>query len=98
MRRPPTPKKRTNLQHIEPPPSFPPPLFFSCLTIERTFQENLFESLAAEGEAIEGDRNPLPPCGVCSEWCSKISAVQPDFSVMTFTSAACEAVYIQTFQ
>ena len=33
----------------------------------------------------EGNLNPLPPCGVCSEWLEKIVEVQPNFRVVTFS-------------
>lgn len=38
--------------------------------------------------------NPLDPCGACMEWLRKISEVNPDFKVLTFTSTSCEKVFI----
>ena len=38
--------------------------------------------------------NPLDPCGACMEWLKKISEVNPDFKVLTFTSTSCEKVFI----
>ena len=38
--------------------------------------------------------NPLDPCGACMEWHKKISEVNPDFKVLTFTSTSCEKVFI----
>ena len=38
--------------------------------------------------------NPLDPCGACMEWLKKISEVNPDFKVLTFTSTNCEKVFI----
>ena len=38
--------------------------------------------------------NPLDPCGACMEWLKKISEVNPDFKVLTFTSTDCEQVYV----
>ena len=38
--------------------------------------------------------NPLDPCGACMEWLKKISEVNPDFRVLTFTSTNCEKVFI----
>ena len=41
----------------------------------------------------EGDMNPLAPCGACKEWLKKIAAVNPQFSVITFTDYECNGVY-----
>ena len=41
------------------------------------------------------DRNPLRPCGACSEWLKKISSVNPRFFVVTFTDEACSGIYIE---
>ena len=38
--------------------------------------------------------NPLDPCGACMEWLKKISEVNPDFKVLTFTSTNCEKVFV----
>ena len=38
--------------------------------------------------------NPLDPCGACMEWLKKISEVNPDFKVLTFTSTSCEKVFV----
>jgi cytidine deaminase len=38
--------------------------------------------------------NPLDPCGACMEWLKKISEVNPDFKVLTFTSTDCEKVFV----
>ena len=46
------------------------------------------------GELAEIALNPLDPCGACMEWLKKISEVNPDFSVLTFTSTNCEKVFI----
>ena len=45
-------------------------------------------------ETGETALNPLDPCGACMEWLKKISEVNPDFSVLTFTSTNCEKVYV----
>ena len=37
--------------------------------------------------------NPLPPCGVCSEWLEKIQEVNPDFRVVTFSDQKLEWVH-----
>ena len=42
-----------------------------------------------------GDRNPLRPCGACSEWLKKIAEVNPKFFVITFTDEACSGIYIE---
>jgi len=39
------------------------------------------------------DLNPINPCGACNEWLKKIAEVNPDFKVLTFTSAACSEVF-----
>ena len=38
--------------------------------------------------------NPLDPCGACMEWLKKISEVNPDFKVLTFTTTSCEKIFI----
>ena len=45
-------------------------------------------------EIAEVALNPLDPCGACMEWLKKISEVNPDFSVLTFTSTSCEKVFV----
>ena len=46
------------------------------------------------GEVAEVALNPLDPCGACMEWLKKISEVNPDFKVLTFTSTSCEKVFV----
>ena len=46
------------------------------------------------GDIAEVALNPLDPCGACMEWLKKISEVNPDFSVLTFTSTSCEKVFV----
>ena len=41
------------------------------------------------------ERNPLAPCGSCSEWLKKIAEVNPDFRVVTFTDEALTGVYVE---
>ena len=45
-------------------------------------------------EFAEIAMNPLDPCGACMEWLKKISEVNPDFKVLTFTSTNCEKVFM----
>ena len=46
------------------------------------------------GEVAEVALNPLDPCGACMEWLKKISEVNPDFKVLTFTTTSCEKVFV----
>lgn len=39
--------------------------------------------------------NPLKPCGACAEWLKKIAEVNPEFTIITFTDANCEGVYVE---
>ena len=55
---------------------------------ERPAFASLWEQLA------DVAMNPLDPCGACMEWLKKISEVNPDFRVLTFTSTNCEKVFI----
>lgn len=41
------------------------------------------------------DMNPLKPCGACLEWLKKIAEVNPSLSVVTFTDANCNGVYVE---
>ena len=41
------------------------------------------------------DMNPLKPCGACAEWLRKITEVNPNFKVVTFTDAHCHGVYVE---
>ncbi|KAJ8601837.1 hypothetical protein CTAYLR_009053 [Chrysophaeum taylorii] len=41
------------------------------------------------------DPNPLKPCGACCEWLKKIASINPDFSVVTFTDADCQGLYVE---
>jgi cytidine deaminase len=41
------------------------------------------------------DRNPLRPCGACTEWLMKIAEVNPRFFVVTFTDEMRQGVFIQ---
>ena len=68
-------------------------------TIDTTFHI----TLDRDGEIVGGPEesgapevalNPLDPCGACMEWLKKISEVNPDFKVLTFTSTNCEKVFI----
>ena len=61
-----------------------------------TLDRDSGEILGAEpgGEGGEVALNPLDPCGACMEWLKKISEVNPDFKVLTFTSTNCEKVFI----
>jgi len=43
----------------------------------------------------ESDMNPLKPCGACHEWLKKIAEVNPQFSVVTFSDALCQGVYVE---
>ncbi len=43
----------------------------------------------------ESDMNPLKPCGACKEWLKKIAAVNPQFTVITFTDYNCEGVFLE---
>ena len=40
------------------------------------------------------DLNPLKPCGACNEWLKKIAECNPHFTVLTFTDADCNGVYV----
>jgi cytidine deaminase len=40
------------------------------------------------------DLNPLKPCGACNEWLKKIAESNPHFTVLTFTDADCNGVYV----
>lgn len=40
--------------------------------------------------------NPLAPCGACTEWIKKLMEVNPDFKVVTFTSASCARVFVKS--
>ena len=42
-----------------------------------------------------GDRNPLRPCGACTEWLKKIAQVNPRFFVITFTDEDCSGFYLE---
>eukprot|EP00300_Choanocystis_sp_HF-7_P014389 c18674_g1_i4.p1 GENE.c18674_g1_i4~~c18674_g1_i4.p1 ORF type:complete len:230 (+),score=55.54 c18674_g1_i4:298-987(+) len=42
--------------------------------------------------------NPLAPCGACQEWLKKVSEVNPDFRVVTFTNTKCESVYVNSVE
>jgi len=50
--------------------------------------------LISASEMAEIAMNPLDPCGACMEWLRKISEVNPDFKVLTFTSTNCEKIFI----
>jgi cytidine deaminase len=39
------------------------------------------------------DRNPLRPCGACTEWLKKISSVNPSFFVLTFTNEELSGIF-----
>jgi hypothetical protein len=39
--------------------------------------------------------NPCGPCVACQECLKKISEVNPDFKVMTFTDMTCQFVYLK---
>ena len=54
------------------------------------------KSAGRRGESEAGDvaMNPLDPCGACMEWLKKISEVNPDFKVLTFTTTSCEKVFV----
>lgn len=47
------------------------------------------------GASAGKDLNPMDPCGACNEWLKKIAEVNPDFRVVTFTSADADAVYVK---
>ena len=44
----------------------------------------------------EDEHNPIRPCGACREWLKKITEVNPDFVVVTFTDTACEHVFVES--
>mmetsp|Transcript_69104 Transcript_69104/g.183980 ORF Transcript_69104/g.183980 Transcript_69104/m.183980 type:complete len:198 (-) Transcript_69104:303-896(-) len=48
--------------------------------------------------AAEGDDNlnPLPPCGVCSEWLEKIQEKNHDFRVVTFSDQNLDWVHVSS--
>ena len=52
------------------------------------------ELVPMSSEAAETALNPLDPCGACMEWLKKISEVNPDFKVLTFTSTSCEKIFV----
>ena len=52
------------------------------------------DTAAGGEEAGEVALNPLDPCGACMEWLKKISEVNPDFKVLTFTKTDCEKVFV----
>ncbi len=39
------------------------------------------------------DRNPLRPCGACTEWLKKIASVNPSFFVLTFTNEELSGIF-----
>ena len=41
------------------------------------------------------DVNPLRPCGACAEWLRKITEVNPNFAVVTFTDANCHGHFVE---
>ena len=49
---------------------------------------------AGGGGGIPVALNPLLPCGSCTEWLRKISEVNPDFAVITFSDISCERVFV----
>lgn len=42
---------------------------------------------------LEQERNPIAPCGSCTEWLKKVAAVNPDLKIITFTNEDCDYVY-----
>ena len=58
------------------------------------------DSATPSGRAVTAEEmsevamNPLDPCGACMEWLKKISEVNPDFKVLTFTTTSCEKIFI----
>lgn len=51
-----------------------------------------------KGDVADGTQNPISPCGACMEWLRKISEVNPDFRVVTFSDSSCESVFVRTIQ
>jgi cytidine deaminase len=52
-------------------------------------------SIINEIDTARNQLNPLGPCGACQEWLKKISEVNPDFKVLTFTNLSCDYTFIQ---
>ena len=40
--------------------------------------------------------NPIAPCGSCMEWLRKISEVNPDFRIITFTDISCDKIFVKS--
>lgn len=43
-------------------------------------------------------RNPMEPCGACTEWLRKVAEVNPDFKVVTFTDSSLDQVFVKPVQ
>jgi hypothetical protein len=52
-----------------------------------------YNSVTTPAGSVEKCLNPLAPCGACTEWLRKITEVNPDFKVVTFTDVSCEHIY-----
>jgi hypothetical protein len=71
------------------PPVRRPPL--PHVTMEHAREEGL-------GMGVCGSdlcRNPLPPCGACTEWLRRLATAQPDFAVITFTDTSCTRAFVR---
>ena len=72
---------------------------FNTLLNRQRVLENELMSMKVRREHATGDdagRNPIAPCGACTEWLKKIAEVMPDFKVVTFTSTQCDTVFVKS--
>jgi len=86
-------------QSVQSPPSDQknPPLHVDLPDSSRSFDRSKSVE-SRRGSIIDkhrSDSNPIPPCGACYEWLKKIAEVNPDFKVVTFTSAQCDAIFVK---